>query len=96
VILEQSYQRYLSRLLLTFSDLAETDAEIAQCLIYMKVSPPPNETQWTAALVRRLMPEAFTTVTSASPYAINQPLAATAYCAAVHRYIKQKEINHAS
>jgi hypothetical protein len=95
-MLDQTYHRYLSRLLLTFSALCDTDAEIAQCLIYMKVSPPPNDTQWTADLVRRLMPEAFSTVTSASPYAITQPLAATAYCAAVYRYIKQKEISHAS
>ena len=63
---EQTYERYLSRLLLTFSDLAESDAEIAQCLALTKITPPPNEIQWSVALVRSLMPKAYATANSSS------------------------------
>jgi hypothetical protein len=96
-MVNESYQRYLSRLLLNFSDLADTDEEIALCLTYMHVAPPANETQWTAALVRSLIPEAFSCVSSASPYASNQTThAADAYCIAVLNYIKKKGVHHAS
>jgi hypothetical protein len=92
-VIQETYQRYLSRLLLTFSDLADSDAEIAQCLALMKITPPINQPQWTPALVRSLMPSAYATACTSSDYATDNQTsqAATAYCATVYRYIKAKE-----
>jgi hypothetical protein len=91
-MLEQSAHKYLSRLLLTYSDLCSTDAEIAACLTFMHITPPANEPLWTAEVVRRLMPEAYSTVCTTSDYATNPPnQAATAYCTAVYGIIKARE-----
>lgn len=90
-MLDQTYNKYLSRLLLTFSDLCDTDEEIALCLAFMRITPPVNELQWTAEVVRRQMPDAYSCVSSASQYAPYQPNpSADAYCKAVLQIIKAR------
>lgn len=87
-----AYNKSLSRLLLVFSDLADTDDEIADCLILMRVAPPPNKGCWNAANVRELIPAAFATASSNSPYAANQPTQSTiAYCHAVYQAVKNRK-----
>lgn len=91
-MLQEAANRHLSRLLLIFSDLCECDADIAACLTFMRLAPPPGEALWTAENVRGLMPSAFATVTSTSLYAANPPShAALAYCTAVHAIIKARK-----
>ncbi len=91
-MLDQTYAKYLSRLLLTFSDLCDTDEEIALCLAFMRITPPVNELQWTASAVRRQMPVAYSTVSSASQYAPYQPSpSADAYCLAVANIIRARK-----
>lgn len=90
-LLELAAKKYLSRLLITYSDLCDTDEDIAACLELMRVAPPAGEAVWTARLVRSLIPEAFGTVCSASEYT-NQPNHQTvALCAAVFSVIKNRK-----
>ena len=94
-MLQEAANRHLSRMLLIFSDRCECDADIAACLTFMRLAPPLGEALWTAANVRQRMPDAFSTVTSASPYAANPPdQSAMAYCTAVAKIIKARKDAH--
>ena len=92
-MVDEPHQRFLSRLLLTYSDLCDSDHEIALCLAFMRITPPVNETKWTSSLVKRLIPSAYSTLGSASPYAIQPTQAAAAYCTAVYNQVKQHKEN---
>lgn len=89
-MLQDAAHRHLCRMLLTYSDLCETDKEIAACLTFMRLVPPTGAI-WTAALVRQLMPSAYSTVTSASSYAANPTETTAAYCTAVAKIIKARK-----
>lgn len=90
-MLEEAAQRYLARLLLTFSDICDSDSDIAACLTLMRLAPPPGESKWTAENVRKLMPLAYSAVSSTSEYT-NQPNHQTAaLCAAVFNVIKSRK-----
>lgn len=91
--LELAAKKYLSRLLIAYSDLCDSDEDIATCLEFMRVAPPAGESEWTALIVRRMMPAAYSTVHSASEYT-NQPNHETAaLCAAVFNVIKRRKDN---
>jgi hypothetical protein len=92
-MLEDSVQQYLSRLLLTFSDLCDSDAEIAACLTFMRITPPNSAFAWSAEQVRTAIPAAYSTVCRASEYSATYNNRALDYCRAIVSVIKRRNIN---
>ena len=92
-MLEDSVQQYLSRLLLTFSDLCDSDAEIAACLTFMRITPPNSAFAWTSEMVRASMPAAYSTVCHASEYSATYNNRALDYCRTIVSLIKRRNKN---
>lgn len=95
-MLEKAVQDYLSRLLLTFSDLCDTDEEIAACLTFMQAPTPTGLKEWNASMVRAAIPTAYSIASSASDYSTNPNNQTLMICRAVYRTIKDKEQNETS
>ena len=81
-MLNQTYRKYLSRLMLTFSDLCDSDAQVASCLNFIPLLPLTGS-YWTADLVREAMPAAYATSCSQSDYALGETKTLN-YCSVIH------------
>lgn len=66
----QAANQFIYRLILSLSDLCDSDEEIALCLNHLHITNPSG-TDWSGAKVRELFPIACSTVTSFSEYAPN-------------------------
>jgi hypothetical protein len=93
-MLQESVQKYIASLLLNFSDLCDTDSEIADCLTFLQIAPPANASHWSAEIVRQQMPLAYSTVCHTSQYAATQTGTVSINCRAVYNQTKQKELKH--
>lgn len=85
-MIEQAALKHISRLLLIFSDLCNTDAEIAACLTFMQIHTLTGELHWDAESVRAAMPIAYSTVTSCSSFAAS----ADEYYQSIYKAVKEK------
>lgn len=75
-MLVRSIAEYRARILLNFSDLCCTDAQVAACLNYLPI-PSPSGIAWNADQVRASMPEAIALAT-------NYSLKTYEHCKAIH------------